>query len=81
MYLDAGHDYDSVSKDIAVLRKKVKNGGIIAFNDYTFFSLYENIEYGVYRAVNELLAEGNCEVIAYCLQANKMDDIIVRISK
>ena len=81
VYVDAGHDYHNVRKDIDVLINKVKNGGIIAFNDYTFFDLRSTIEYGVLRAVNEFLAEGDHEVVFYCLQKQKFDDIIIRISK
>ena len=81
VYLDAAHDYDSVKKDITALKRKVKCGGIIAFNDYTFFSLDEDFEYGVLRAVNEYLAESDHKVLFYCLNFDKMDDIIVQINK
>ena len=47
VYLDAGHDYAEVSKDIAAWRPKVKPGGFLAGHDYT-------VEFpGVIRAVNE----------------------------
>jgi hypothetical protein len=59
----------------------VKNNGIIVFNDYTYFSLYENYEYGVFRAVNEFLAEGEHEVIFYSLALSKMDDIAIKFIK
>lgn len=81
IYVDGGHDYDSVKKDISVLKRKVKNNGIIAFNDYTYFSMHENYEYGVLRAVNEFLDEGEHEILMYCIQPNKMDDLIVRLRK
>ena len=81
VYVDGGHDYDCVKKDIEVLKRKVKNGGIIAFNDYTYFSLMESYCYGVSRAVNEFLAESDSEVIMYCIQPNKMDDLVVRLIK
>jgi hypothetical protein len=81
VYLDGGHDYNCVKKDIEILCRKVKSGGIITFNDYTYFTLYENFEYGVSRAVNELLSESKHEVMYYCLSPNKMDDIIIKINK
>lgn len=81
VYVDGNHTYGGVKQDIAALKKKVKNGGIIAFNDYTYFGIYAGSEYGVLRAVNEFLAEGNHEVVMYCLRVNKMDDIIIKLAK
>lgn len=47
VYLDAGHDYADVHKDIDAWRLKVKSGGILAGHDYT-------VEFpGVIQAVNE----------------------------
>jgi len=73
VYLDAAHDYDSVVKDIEVLKHKVKDGGIIQFNDYTFQDAI-----GVAPAVNKYVNETASEVIGYCLSKNGFDDIIVR---
>jgi len=53
VYLDAGHDYDSVKRDIAAWWPKVKPGGIFAGNDY--FSGCP----GVIQAVNEFAAANN----------------------
>jgi predicted O-methyltransferase YrrM len=46
VFIDAGHDYESVKKDINSWYPKVKNGGIIAGHDYHY-------DCGVYPAVNE----------------------------
>ena len=83
VYLDAAHDYDNVVKDINVLHNKIKDGGILVFNDYTWFSPCENYEYGVFRAVNEFLAGTQHEVVMYCFEwgNGKMDDLIVKINK
>jgi len=81
VYLDGGHDYNTVHKDIQVLEKKVKNHGIIAFNDFTYFTMSDNYEYGVYRAVRELLGRTKHQVIGYCLSLRKLDDIIIRLEK
>lgn len=47
VYIDAGHDYDSVTKDIKAWFPKVKVGGIMAFHDY-----YTRA-YGVKEAVED----------------------------
>lgn len=47
IFIDACHDYDFVSKDIAVSKRKIKKGGVICGHDYTE-------EYpGVVQAVGE----------------------------
>jgi predicted O-methyltransferase YrrM len=46
VFIDAAHDYESVSKDILNWFPKIKKGGTIAGHDYHF-----NV--GVYQAVND----------------------------
>lgn len=55
-FLDGQHDYESVRRDIALMRKVVKPGGCLAFHDYTG-DVDINPQFGVSRAVNELAAE------------------------
>lgn len=81
VYVDGGHDYETVKKDIDVLMRKVKDNGIIAFNDYCYFPLREPMEYDVERAVNELLHDSNHEVIAYAMRPSRMDDMVIKIHK
>jgi len=47
VYIDAGHDYESVKADIQAWLPKIKPNGIIAGDDY-------NPWWGVPRAVNEM---------------------------
>ena len=81
VYLDAAHDYESVKKDIDVLLKKVKNNGIIQFNDYTYFDLISRVPYGVIRAVDELLVNNKHEILFFCLNPDGFNDIAVKIIK
>lgn len=81
VYLDAGHDYDSVKKDVTVLYKKLKNNGIIQFNDYCLFDWIENVPLGIIRAVDELLVNSNHEILYYCLQKEGFHDIVVKLNK
>jgi len=50
VFIDAGHDYESVKKDINSWYPKVKNGGVIAGHDYHY-------DCGVYPAVNEFFKD------------------------
>lgn len=76
IYLDAAHDYASVEKDIRQVVKKIKSGGIIQFNDYTF---QEN--YGVVPAVNKMVRETGAVVLYYCLASNGYADLVVQMGK
>lgn len=79
VYLDAAHDYESVKKDINVLCRKVKKGGIIQFNDYGFVHAVTKVAYGVLPAVNHFVWNNKCEVIGYCINENGFADIAVRL--
>ena len=81
VYLDAGHDYESVRKDILALEHKVKHNGFIQFNDYIPYSYLEGYPYGVVQAVNEFLRRGKHMVKYYCLHPYGYDDIVVQIVK
>jgi predicted O-methyltransferase YrrM len=50
VFIDAGHDYESVKKDLNAWYPKVKNGGIIAGHDYHY-------DCGVFPAVNEFFED------------------------
>ncbi len=76
IYLDAAHDYASVEKDIIQIVKKIKQGGIIQFNDYTFQE-----GYGVIPAVNRMIKEMNAKVLYYCLSPNGYADLVVQMRK
>jgi len=80
VYVDAGHDYQSVKKDIDVLKNKVKNGGFIQFNDYC-----NPTAYGVINAVNSFINSGRHKVKFFCLCLDPLyigfPDIVVQIQK
>lgn len=81
VYLDAGHDYVSVKKDVEVLTRKVKNGGIIQFNDYAVYDYKDKVPYGIVPVVNQLLRDTGSEVLYYCLSVHGFDDIVIRLKK
>ena len=57
VYIDASHSYENVKADIQAWMPKVKQGGILAGDDYLTYS-------GVKRAVDELLPD--CEKEGIC---------------
>jgi predicted O-methyltransferase YrrM len=60
VFIDAGHDYESVKKDLNAWFSKVKKGGIIAGHDYHY-------DCGVFPAVNEFFKDkGNIKQMGAC---------------
>lgn len=70
VFIDASHDYDSISKDIEAWYPKVRKGGIICGHDceskewderYINQDVFEHKHHGVIKAVNEAFKEFNIE--------------------
>lgn len=81
IYVDGGHDYDSVRKDIAVSHKKIKSGGIIQFNDYCTYSPPERMEYGVLNAVNAYIEMYQHELVGISIERSGYHDLAIRVRK
>jgi Methyltransferase domain len=67
LYIDGDHSYAGVTKDIAQAVRKVKRDGLLVFNDYTTWSPLEACNYGVLKAVNELVNSGEWEFVYLAL--------------
>ena len=80
IYIDAAHDYDSVKKDIQAAKGKIKDGGLLIFNDYKMCDHLSKLfhHYGVCAAVNELCLEDGWEFIYFALQENMYCDVAIR---
>ena len=71
IYIDAGHRYEEVKKDINAWFPKVKVGGYIAGDDYVGNKNKEKglkwqvRNYGVIEAIDELIATGNVEIVYF----------------
>jgi hypothetical protein len=63
VYLDAAHDFDSVSKDLAAVRTKMRPGGLICGHDYTRWSSAGIHRWGVVEAVNEFCVRYHWEFL------------------
>lgn len=78
LYVDAGHRYDAIRKDIEICKKKIKPTGYIQFNDYTSFDPINLEAFGVHKAVNEFMIAENYEMVAFCMQGSHFCDVVVR---
>jgi hypothetical protein len=78
IYVDAGHDYESVKRDGNVAKDKIKPTGALIFNDYIRYSHYDDNYYGIIPVVNDLVSTKNFEVIGFALQADMYCDIAIK---
>lgn len=63
VYLDADHTYEMVSGELAIVKDKIKEDGVIIVNDYTM-----NDGYGVVQAVNEFMIAENWKMKYFALE-------------
>ncbi|MBO0727624.1 MAG: class I SAM-dependent methyltransferase [Acidimicrobiaceae bacterium] len=75
IYVDAGHDYESVKRDAEQSVRKVKADGLLIFNDYTLFDNFNHGPYGIVQAVNELVVHSDWKVVGFSLEPNMFCDI------
>lgn len=63
VFVDGGHSYRAVSRDILALRGRVREGGVVMFHDYFHKGNEDpdNLDYGVTRAVDDLAAGSGLE--------------------
>jgi predicted O-methyltransferase YrrM len=78
IYLDGDHSYRGVKRDIEVGKSKVKEEGFLIFNDYTYWSPVECIDYGVIRAVNELCIEEEWKMVYFALAHYMYCDVALK---
>lgn len=80
IYIDAGHDYESVMKDATESLKKIRNGGYIIFNDYTMMDHLYGTPYGVVPAANELITGASkLKVVGLGLNPQMFCDLAVKV--
>ena len=78
IYIDADHAYPGVQRDIQAAKTKIKEDGFLLFNDYTYWSPCECINYGVVQAVNELCVNEGWEMIYYAFGGYMYCDVAIR---
>lgn len=67
VFLDATHDYEHPKAELNAVQKKVKADGYIMGHDYTRFSMWEALQYGVIEAVNEFAVKENYELVYFTM--------------
>ena len=77
IYIDGGHKYEEVIKDIKVAKDKVKPGGFLVFNDFCHIDPYLG-RYGVMRAVLEFINKENWKVSFFAFQPAGLYDIAIQ---
>ena len=71
VYLDTVHTYQVTADELAILKDKVKPGGIIAGHDYIVGNWVGACRYGVIEAVHELCVKDNWELIYVTITHNE----------
>lgn len=78
-YIDAEHSFDSVKRDLAVIRTKIKDDGYIILNDYIMNDVEaSNAAYGVIHAANEFMIAENWEMIYFAFHSYMYCDVVLR---
>ena len=77
IYIDAGHDYDHVRRDADLSQQKLKDEGILVFNDYIMFDHIQRVPYGVVQVVNEMVVNEEWRVIGLALHHDLFCDIAI----
>ena len=77
VYIDASHDFDSVSKDLILAGQKLKPSGIIAGHDYVRWGRF-GYKCGVVEAVNSFCKEHKYELIYLTLESNTNSSFAIK---
>ena len=78
IYVDGDHSNVGVKRDSDAIKPKLKPGGIIALNDYTFFDPSRFSKFGIVEAANEFCIDNDFELIFLALQGRMYNDIAIK---
>lgn len=78
IYIDAGHYYAQVARDIDTAYRKLKFGGYIILNDFTIWSPLEQVRYGIYKAACEAIIQYDLEMRYIGMHPEGYHDVALR---
>lgn len=78
IYIDAGHYYAQVARDIDSAYRKLKFGGYIILNDFTIWSPLEQVRYGIYKAACEAVIHYGLEMRYIGMHPEGYHDVALR---
>ena len=77
VYIDAGHDYESVTSDAEAAADKVKPGGFLVFDDFAHTDLSFG-RYGVHRAVTDFARDRHWSFAWFALASNALYNVALQ---
>ncbi|RYB02198.1 class I SAM-dependent methyltransferase [Lichenibacterium ramalinae] len=78
IYIDGDHSEGGVQRDASCGAGKIRDDGLLVFNNYTVWSPLELTDYGILPVVNRMLASGEWEVAYLALHPLMYCDIALR---
>jgi predicted O-methyltransferase YrrM len=78
IYIDGDHSYSGAKQDLINSFAKVNVGGLIGVNDYTTWCACLGMEFGVMRAVNEIILNHPVIVKYFAFHHNGNHDIFLQ---
>lgn len=78
VYLDTDHSYETTKAELAILKSKVKPGGVIAGHDYIMGNWITWQRYGVIEAVNEFCVDEDWEMIYLTVETDQYRSFAIR---
>lgn len=78
IYIDAGHDYESVKKDLTEAFRILKPNGYLVMNDYVMYDHYAKEQYGVVKATNEFMLDNDFEMLYFAFHPEMFCDVVIR---
>jgi Methyltransferase domain len=78
IYIDGDHSYEGVLRDAELASLKLKQDGILIFNDYVMKDCFDDSPYGVVPVVNDFCVNRGWAVVYLALQRHMFCDIALK---